>query len=254
MIIKKFSLLIVYFIVILISELLIKFQFYIYSSILLTLLILTYSIILIKNKYQKKLNLQEFLSLKQFFTSLLILPVIILIQLIFPFKDYFYNLYMIYGILGITTSLYIINSRIPFSNIFHNFKKYKYIILGFPLILIISYLNFKYISYTIFTLDLYSVILLALISFTTILYFYGIIQNMMHKSFTSRTTMLFTTLILTILSLQSTYLVIMSTFLTSLVLSFIYSRSKNLYMILILYIILSILQYVVFPIYLKTIA
>ena len=248
MMIKKFPLLIIYFLVILISELLIKFQFYIYSSILLTLLILVYSVILIKNKYSKKLNLQEFLNTKQFFTALLILPLILLVQLIFPFKDYFYNLYIIYGLLGITTSLYIINSRIPFSNIFYNLKKYKYFILGLPLILVISYINFKYTTYTSFTLDLYSIILLALISFTTILYFYGILQNMIHRSFNNITSILFITLILTILSLQSNYLIIISTFITSLVLSFIYSRSKNLYMILALYLILSLLQYIVLPI------
>src|SRR5207302_1103807 len=81
----------------------------------------------------------------------LLIPIMRIISLSFPFQNnYIYNLTLTYAIFGLMSLSYLINYKVSFTEIGHNFKNIIYFIPGLAIVLLIAYFNHKYLPSQVF--------------------------------------------------------------------------------------------------------
>lgn len=239
------------------TELLIKYNLHLYAFVFTLLYLLTFSIMLIKSKninnhavsFEK--SLANHLNTKKTITSLLALPVIVLIMLVFPFKEsHLNNVMIVYSILGVMAGIYVINYRLHFFRAGHHFKGLKFIIPGILGMAAISFFNYKYLDYDYLYNELTYYLILAFISYITVLYFRVLIQNFLHSIKRPYFTILYISSLIAILQIPSNSItIIASTFFSASIIGWIYYKSRNVLIAFLLEFLLNAMQYILFPMF-----
>ena len=185
---------------------------------------------------------------RNFFIALTALPTIRLVSLLIPINDFSFidKILVIYSIFFIISLIHIYNLKVSFKGLYKS-KGFGYI-FGVFIVIVISLLKYVLTKPTNIVLPSYiglGIIIFA--SFTHVLFFRGIIQNLSEKVFGFKGIIL-TSLLISVMQVNYQSIVgIFFIFLSSTVLGLMYFESRNLYLIAIIVSVLNILELVVFP-------
>ena len=252
---KYFLFIWVYIALLLISELLINYGKYVHAFIFTTLWVLIYVLILIKMKFDMKVDsnyslLHMFYEYKKFLTVIIAVPVLMLIMLSFPFKGiYLYDLIIVYSIFGAMTGVYLMNFRVHFLRIGHHFGGIRWLLPGLILTALIAVINNKFLSSQTFEFDIFSLFFVVFSSYITVVYFYGLLQNFLRGFANNFVAILYPAFVLSILEIPLGVLTVITTFLSALLVSFIFFKSRNIILAFLLQSLLILMQYILFPQY-----